>query len=101
MPDELPDLAPSNSPSNRSSSDPDSNQRPISIISPDNPNRTFDVLFPTAPIDTNDPDGLGRIAQMALLRRRPNHGGICHNMLLQNRYFSANLPIWIDEFSYF
>lgn len=78
-------------------------QRPLSFLgidlTPKNPG--FDPLFPTAPVDPDDPSGLGRIAEMALLKHRSTHGGICHEMTLKNKYFSANLPVWIDEFSYF
>lgn len=78
-------------------------QRPLSFLGIDlTPKKPgFDPLFPTAPVDPDDPNGLGRIAEMALLKHRSTHGGICHEMILKNKYFSANLPVWIDEFSYF
>lgn len=61
----------------------------------------YDPLFPSSPVDLDDPEGLGRIAEVALLEARSSHGGICHEIPLKNKYFSANVLVWIDEFSYF
>lgn len=39
--------------------------------------------------------------QQEFLKRRPSHAGICHSTTLVNKYFTAALPTWVDEFSYF
>lgn len=78
-------------------------QRPLSFLNIDVSNKTpgRDPLFPSAPVDPEDPEGLGRVAEMSLLKNRFIHGGICHDLRLKNKYFDVTLPIWIDEFSYF